>query len=132
MAMFHNPTTVRDVPDAYRWIYTHAVECRTPERLLFVSGQIGVTKDGTTLASFDDQCRQAMDNVEAILGAAGMTPADMVHVTYFVTDTEDLKTLRQARIARWSQIEPPAVTTLVVAGLASPDLRVEIEVTAVR
>jgi len=126
------PTTVRSVPPAFAGIYSHAVELRAPTRLLFVAGQIGVARDGETRDGFEDQCRQAMDNVEAILDAAGLGAQDILRVVYYLTDAADLPRLTELRRQRWFSAEPPAVTTLVVAGLAAPELKVEIEVTAGR
>lgn len=124
------PDTVRKVPQAFQKIYTHAVEIPAPHRLVFMSGQIGVAPDGKALESFDDQCRQAMANVEALLTDAGMTQANMLRVTYYLTDAENLPALGQIRNTRWGSDQPPAVTTLVVAALAAPELQVEIEVVA--
>lgn len=126
------PDTVRQVPERFQGIYVHGTHIETPERLVFLSGQIGVGPDGKTLAGFKDQCNQAMDNVEALLADAGMTTADILRVTYFVTEADNLVALSELRQARWNQGHAPAVTTLVVAGLAAPDLLVEIEVTAAK
>ena len=124
------PETIRKVPEPFEKIYSHAVEIPAPERLLFMSGQIGIAPDGTVLESFDEQCNQAMANVEALLSDAGMTRASMLRVTYYLTDAEDLATLGSIRNTRWGSDQPPAVTTLVVAALAAPELKVEIEVVA--
>ena len=126
----YNPQSVRDVPETFRGIYTHAVEIAEPQKLLLISGQIGVRPDGKTLPTFEEQCNQAMDNVEALLTASGMSEKNILRVTYYLTDEKNLARLTKVRQARWASAEPPAVTTLVVAALANPDLLVEIEVTA--
>ena len=126
----YNPDTVREVPEKFQGIYTHAVEVAAPRKLLLLSGQIGVAPDGTTLPSFEEQCHQAMDNVEALLAAADMSLNDVLRVTYYVTSADNLAALTAARRSRWGSSKAPAVTTLVVAALAGPDLLVEIEVTA--
>lgn len=126
----HTPDSIRAVPEAFQKIYTHAVEITSPERLVLMSGQIGVAPDGQTLEGFEKQCHQAMDNVEALLEASHMSVADILRVTYYLTDSADLPALSAIRTARWGSDAPPAVTTLVVAALAKPGLVVEIEVTA--
>jgi 2-iminobutanoate/2-iminopropanoate deaminase len=126
----HNPATVSDRPEAFRRIYSHAVEVSAGTRLLFISGQIGATREGTLRTGFSEQCEQAMENVEALLAAARMTKADAAKITYFLTRAEDLPALGEARRRRWASAEPPAVTTIVVAALASPEYLVEIEVAA--
>lgn len=126
----HAPAALWPVPNSFRGIYAHAVELAAPARMLFVSGQIGTAPDGRVPANFAAQCDQAMANVEALLAAAGMAKTDIVKVTYYVTSAADLPALALARARRWASDAPPAVTTLVVAGLARPDLLVEIEVVA--
>lgn len=124
------PESVSQIPKQFSGIYSHGIEVRNAKRLLFLSGQIGVSPKGVTLDGFDAQTRQAMDNVEALLGEADMDQDDIVKVVYYVTDASNIPALSNLRLARWGQGQGPTVTTLVVAGLAAPDLLVEIEVTA--
>ncbi len=124
------PQTIRKVPEPFAKIYSHAVEISAPKRLLFMSGQIGIAPDGMVLKGFEDQCNQAMANVEALLSDSGLTRESIFRVTYYLTDAQDLATLGRIRNARWGSEQPPAVTTLVVAALAAPELQVEIEVVA--
>ncbi len=118
------------VPEQFRGIYAHSREAAAGSRLLFISGQFGVAPDGSLASDFAAQTEQAMTNVELLLGHAGMTRANLVKLSYFVTRTDDLATLGEIRRRRWSQTEPPAVTVLVVAGLARADYLVEIEAIA--
>lgn len=71
-----------------------------------------------------------MANVEELLAAANMAISDIIKVNYYLTRAADLPALSEARTRRWKTGSPPAVTTLVVAALARPDLLIEIEVTA--
>lgn len=132
MLKHHNPDCVRPVLPPFNGIYTHAVELLTPQKLFFISGQIGVNPDGVTHRSFHAQCHEAMSSVEALLASVDLSMADAVRVIYYLTDAEDLPTLTEIRQDRWGTFEAPAVTTLVVAALAKPELLVEIEVTAGR
>ena len=95
----HNPSTVWQVPDTFRAIYSHATEIVTPGRVLFISGQFGVAPDGKLPAEFAAQCEQAMDNVEALLAAAGMAAANIIRLTYYVTRAADFPALVQVRPA---------------------------------
>lgn len=126
------PNTLRAVPEQYQGIYVHGTQISAPKTLICLSGQIGVSPDGETREGFEQQCYQAMNNVEALLADAGLGTADILRVIYYVTEAKYLPALSKARQARWNQGQAPAVTTLVVAGLAAPDLLVEIEVTAAR
>jgi len=68
-----NPASVWGVPEPFKSIYSHAVEVTAGTRLLFISGQVGIARDGTPRVGFSEQCEQAMDNVEGLLSAAAMT-----------------------------------------------------------
>ena len=126
----HNPASVWPVPEGFRSIYSHAVETAPGSRMLFVSGQFGIARDGSLSAAFEAQLEQAMDNVEALLAAAGMSKADIVKANYYLTRAADLPALGVVRRRRWAKTEAEAVTVIVVAALARPDCLVEVEAVA--
>ena len=126
----YNPKTVWAVPEAFRSIYSHAAEVPGGSRLLFVSGQVGVATDGALPDGFALQLERAMDNVEAILAAAGMSRAHIIKASYYLTCAADLPALGEIRRRRWSSDAPEAVTVIVVAALARPEFLVEVEVVA--
>lgn len=125
-----NPKTLRPVPSTFAGIYTHSTQLETPSRLVAMSGQIGVAMDGSVPPGFADQCAIAMDHVEALLQANTLHLSDILRLTYYLTRSSDLAELTRLRQERWHTSTPPAITTLVVAGLATPELLVEIEVLA--
>jgi enamine deaminase RidA (YjgF/YER057c/UK114 family) len=111
--------------------YSHAVETKAGARWLSVSGQVGVGQDGKTAQGFPAQCEQAWKNLLAILREAGMGPGDIVKVNSFLTRPSDVADSRKIR-ERVLGTARPASTLLIVAGLASPDWMVEIEVLAAK
>ena len=127
-----NPDTIRAVPQQFAGIYTHSSCINRPEKVIALSGQIGVAMDGTIPSDFSAQCHQAMDHVDALLEAHSLLASDILKITYFLTRAEDLPKLTDIRQSRWRSETPPAVTTLVVAGLAMEELLVEIEVLAAK
>jgi enamine deaminase RidA (YjgF/YER057c/UK114 family) len=118
----HNPFPVAS---GFESIYSHGVEVPPASRLLFISGQIGVTPTGETLEGFRAQFEQAIANLSVVLTQAKMTHADLVKLTFFVTRAGDLRELGEIRHQLLAA--GTAVTTLVVAALARPDLLVEVE-----
>jgi enamine deaminase RidA (YjgF/YER057c/UK114 family) len=72
---------------------------------------------------------QALANLGAILAAHGMSPANLVKMTVFLTDPALIGTWRTKRAA-WQGDHRPASTLLVVAGLADPRFVVEVEAEA--
>lgn len=111
--------------------YSQAALVEGEGRRLVVSGQVGVRPDGTPVADPLAQIDQALANLGAVLAAHGMVPADIVKVTVFLTDTALIGPWRAKRDAFMGGAAP-ASTLLVVAGLASPDFKVEVEAEAVR
>jgi reactive intermediate/imine deaminase len=101
-------------------------------QLIFVSGQVARNAAGETIGTGDirAQTRQALDNVKAVLEAAGATMDDIVKVTVFVTDVTHLAAIHEVRAAYFTR-DYPASTLVEVKGLVSPDLMIEIEAIAV-
>jgi enamine deaminase RidA (YjgF/YER057c/UK114 family) len=126
----HNPVTLWQVPDAFRSVYSHAAEVAAPSRVLFISGQFGVAPDGRLPVDFAAQCERAMDNVEALLAAAGMTTANIVKLTHYATQATDFPILVQIRQQRWAFDPAPSVTAIAVSALARPEYLIEIEAVA--
>lgn len=99
--------------------------------LLFVSGQLGL--DPETNEVPDDvgaETRRLLQNVQAVLEAAGATLRDVVKTTIFMTDFDDYAAMNEA----YSEFFPaphPARATVKVAGLLA-GARVEIEAIALR
>ena len=119
------------VDPRYADIYAHGVESGGDHRTIRVSGQIGIAPDGSLDPGFTAQCRQAITNVASVLGSAGAALGDIVKMTFFLTNREHMGELVAVRRAMLKGINP-AITTVVVAGLVSPDWLIEVEATAVR
>ena len=109
--------------------YSPGVEVASRSRLVFVSGQLGIAKDGTIPPDCAGQAELAFANIEAILGEAGMALKDIVRINAYVTGREHLQPYMQVRNKLFS--EPlPASTLMIVAGFARPEFVVEIEAIA--
>jgi enamine deaminase RidA (YjgF/YER057c/UK114 family) len=110
--------------------YAQAVRLSDVAELVFVSGQIPVEADGAVPGAFGDQCRLVWRNVEAQLRAAGLTLADIVKVTTFLSDrayAAENGAIRREVLAGLT----PALT-IIIAGIYDPAWLLEIEVIAAR
>ena len=87
--------------------------------LVFLSGQIGLDPTGKTeLSSLDveAQTHRAMDNLAAVLRAAGLSMKDVVATTLYVADLKDFDAINRAYGSYFAN-SPPARSTVQVAGL---------------
>jgi 2-iminobutanoate/2-iminopropanoate deaminase len=122
-----NPSTI--APPGGR--YTHAIEVPPGARWLVVSGQVGVAPDGSTPGDIGGQTENCFRNIRAILENAGMSLADVVKLTVFLTGEDEIAGFRAAR-DRMIGEALPASTLVVVSRLARPEWRVEIEALAAK
>jgi enamine deaminase RidA (YjgF/YER057c/UK114 family) len=75
------------------------------------------------------QSEQAMNNVEILLGDAGAKLADVTKATLYVTDRAFLADATQVVTRRLNGVIP-AFSAIVIKGLASPELLMEVDITA--
>lgn len=97
---------------------------------VFVSGTTGFDYEAMTIE--DDvvaQARQCLVNIGAALAQAGGGLADVVRVRYYLLDADDFEPCWPLLRSAFADA-PPAATMIVVAGLADPRMRIEIEATA--
>lgn len=116
-----NPATVR-APAGYN----HSIVVTGDHKRVIIAGQVGVKPDGTIPESGNEQIAQVFANLVAILAAHGMTTANLVKTTVFLTERSLLPTLRAERGKMMGDVVP-ASTLLFVSGLADPRFVVEIE-----
>jgi 2-iminobutanoate/2-iminopropanoate deaminase len=111
--------------------YVHGLLLDPGQQLLLISGQIGRKPDDTSGKGIVEQSRIAWDNISEVLRLAGMGVSNIVKVTSFLTSPDYIKDYSAVRLSYLGEHRPTA-TLLVVAGLAAPDLLVEVEVLAAR
>jgi enamine deaminase RidA (YjgF/YER057c/UK114 family) len=108
--------------------YVHAMEVRGAERLLFVSGTMGLDTDAKPGATLAEQLELIWNNIRAILAAAGMTVDNIVRLTSYLRDAGFAAANAEARVrALGGRLVP---TTAIVAETLVSDWLVEIEVIA--
>jgi len=104
-------------------------------RQVYVSGMIGWDAEGRFQTDdFVAQCRQALENVVAVLREAGAGPEHIVRMTWYVLDRREYLEAGAALGAAYRDVigrHYPAMSAVQVAALMEERARVEIEVTAV-
>jgi 2-iminobutanoate/2-iminopropanoate deaminase len=96
---------------------------------IFVSGTPGLREDGSVPEDFTDEARQCWANVESALGKAGAKLTDIVYMRQWVTSRDNAS----AYLAVSKEVirHQPAAMFTVIDALVWPNIRVEVEVTAV-
>jgi len=98
---------------------------------VFVAGTTGFDYAAMTISDDPaEQARQALRNIEAALGEAGASLADVVRVRYYVPDAADWPRIVPVLGEAFGTIRPAA--TALICGLVDPRMKIEIEVTARR
>jgi 2-iminobutanoate/2-iminopropanoate deaminase len=99
-------------------------------QFLFMSGQIPLRPDGTLAqGTVRAQTQQVIDNMKAVLSEAGLTPANLVKTTIFLSSMDYFSEVNEV-YATLFEGAPPARSTVAAAGLPK-GVDVEIEGIAV-
>ena len=98
------------------------------EGSLYVSGMLGLDANGKLPETFEAEVQQSLDNIDAVLKAAGMTRDDVVSVQVYLTDLQTFPRMNKV-YAGFFKDPRPTRTTVQVAGLVNGG-HIEITVTA--
>ncbi|HEX6270927.1 MAG TPA: RidA family protein [Anaerolineales bacterium] len=127
MKEFRNPQNVHHPLGSY----SHQIEMSGNERLLVLSGQVGMRQDGTVPEDPIEQMDIAFENILSNLQMANMDVKDIIKLTYYLVGEIDT-TKRRELVASRLQGHQPCSTLVYVAALASPTYKVEIDAWASR
>ena len=117
-------------PDAAKPVGPYSPALRAGQ-FLFVSGQVpfepatGILIGGDIAA----QTRRVLDNIGALLKAAGLTHADIARTTVFLADMNDFAAMNDAYKTYFS--EPYPARSTVQAARLPRDARIEIDAIAI-
>jgi enamine deaminase RidA (YjgF/YER057c/UK114 family) len=98
-----------------------------------VAGQVALDAAGEAVGAGDPeaQVRQAFANLGRALAAAGASFADVVKLTYYLTDITVLPAVRAVRDEHVDTARPPTSTAVQVSALFRPEFVIEIEAWAI-
>jgi enamine deaminase RidA (YjgF/YER057c/UK114 family) len=99
--------------------------------VLYLSGQVGIDREGNTPASIADQTRIAYTNMQDTLAQFGADMSNIVDETFFVTDMHELfvniEDVYGAREAAYGGKPEVSQTVVQVVALVQPELKIEIK-----
>ncbi len=111
--------------------YSDAVEVPGGARWLVTAGTPGLSSDGTLPEGIVAQAGLAWQHIESLLERAGMTIADVVKITQYLTHESDIAAYAKVRSRHLGDARP-ASTLLVVPALVRPGFLVEVEILAAK
>jgi len=111
-------------------LFTHVIKAGNT---VYVAGQIAVGQDGQIVGRGDvtAQANQVFENLQKALAAVGADLSHLVKITIYATDAGFRDPIRDVRQRYLGSPDPVTSTFVVVAGLALPELLVEIDGVAV-
>lgn len=96
-----------------------------------VSGQVGVRMEDMHIPNdMREQARQAFKNLKTVLEAAGSSLPNVLHLTLYTTDISESRTVTEVLVEFFGD-RYPAQTMVQVSSLVLPQLRLEIQASAV-
>lgn len=128
-----NRTAINPWPWSVNVGFNQAELVEGETKVLYVSGQTAMSADGRPLHSGDmaAQISLSLDNLDAVLAAAGMSLSNVVRLNVYTTEVDALFANYGVIAQRLggAGVAPPS-TMLGVSHLAFPELMVEFEATA--
>jgi enamine deaminase RidA (YjgF/YER057c/UK114 family) len=113
--------------------YSHVTRVRASE-FLFIAGQVGADRDGTTPADFDAQCAQVFANLGAALASQGASFANVVEFTTYLVHSQDIPKFMQYREREFPRLFArgayPPNTLLIIDRLVREEFLIEVSAVA--
>jgi len=109
--------------------YSHGIAVPAGHRLVFTSGQLGISAAQTIPPDCEAQADLCFANIAAILAEDRMTLANVVRLNAYVTGREHMQGYMRSRDRQFPGT-PPASTLMIVTGFTKPEFLVEIEAVA--
>jgi len=111
--------------------YSHAVEVQAGARMLFCSGQLGISANDRIPEGVEDQSVLCFEAIGLCLAEAGMGFRDLVRVNAYVIDRACMAPYMAVR-DRYVALPAPASTLMIVGGFTRPEFKVEVEALAAK
>lgn len=109
--------------------YSHVTKISRNAEMYVFSGQIGINKNDTIPADFNQQVTNTMSNIVEILASQGLSPDHVIKINIWATEEIDWDHF----YGIWDQVfgaTPPSMTIAYIKGLGLPELKIELDVWA--
>jgi enamine deaminase RidA (YjgF/YER057c/UK114 family) len=113
--------------------YSHIARVRASE-FLFIAGQVGADRDGTTSADFDAQCATVFANLGVALASQSASFANVVELTTYLVHAQDIAKFMQYRAREFPRLFArgayPPNTLLIIDRLVREEFLIEVSAVA--
>lgn len=109
--------------------YAQAIEATAVNRMLFISGTMGLDPDGRIDGDFESQSHRVWANVEATLRSAEMSFANLAKLTVWIANRDDWRlgaSIRQQYLGNHR-----VAMSVVAVGMVDPNWLIEVEAIAI-
>jgi enamine deaminase RidA (YjgF/YER057c/UK114 family) len=133
-AMQANPRFLNPATIAKPFGYTHVVEATAPGRIIYISGQLGLDRNGKIVGKpgdFEAQAAQTFENMKAALVAVGAGFEHVVKLNNYLINMDHLPIFRTVRDRFVNTAAPPASTLVAISQLAIKEALFEMEAIAI-
>jgi enamine deaminase RidA (YjgF/YER057c/UK114 family) len=120
-----NPPGTEAIYESYKFSQAVVADGRVD-----VAGQVGLGADFSVPEDIRGQTRNALTNLKNVLEAAGSSLAHVTHITQYFTDIKDVPASDQV-FTEFFPKDYPARTVIQVVALVLPQLKLEVQATAV-
>jgi enamine deaminase RidA (YjgF/YER057c/UK114 family) len=120
-----NPPGTEAIYSSYKFSQAVVAEGRVD-----VAGQVGLGADFSIPDDIASQTRNAFTNLRNVLEAAGSSLAHVTHITQYFTDIKDVPASDEV-FAEFFPENYPARTVIQVVALVLPQLKLEVQATAI-
>ncbi len=113
-------------------LFSQVVTTRGSGTTIYIGGQNSINPNGEVIGIGDihTQTIQVMYNIKTALAACGATFENLVKLSIYIVEGQDLSIAFEASQRVVSFVNPPSITGLIVSGLTNPDYLIEIDAVA--
>ena len=113
-------------------VFSQVVTTRGSGATIYIGGQNSINANGKVIGKGDIQTQttQVMYNIDTALKACGATFDNIVKLTIYIVEGQDVSKAFQTAQQVVKFTNPPSITTLIVSGLTDPDYLIEIDAVA--
>ena len=113
-------------------LFSQVVTTRGNGTTIYVGGQNAINSNGEVIGKGDihTQTIQVMYNIKTALSACGATFENIVKLTIYIVEGQDISAAFQASQRVVGFVNPPSISGVIVSGLTNPEYLIEIDTIA--